>query len=70
MKHLTLIPLVLCFICATAQEHFKIYSTSKQKMASTDEIINAMRHADVLFFGEEHDDSIAHARANPFNQTI
>jgi len=60
MKYLTFTILLFCVLTAVAQEHFKIYSTSRQKLISVDEIVNDMKKADVLFFGEEHDDSIAH----------
>jgi len=40
--------------------HYKIYSTSQQKVVSTDDIISNMDKADVLFFGEEHNDSTCH----------
>jgi uncharacterized iron-regulated protein len=40
--------------------HYKIYSTSAQKLITPDDIINDMANADVLFFGEEHNDSTAH----------
>src|SRR6201996_7924723 len=40
--------------------HYKIYSTAKQKVISVDDIVNDMANADVLFFGEEHNDSTGH----------
>ncbi|QEM03311.1 ChaN family lipoprotein [Mucilaginibacter rubeus] len=40
--------------------HYKIYSTSAQKIITPDDIVNDMANADVLFFGEEHNDSTAH----------
>src|SRR5437867_829489 len=40
--------------------HYKIYDTQNQKVISADDIINNMDKADVLFFGEEHNDSICH----------
>ena len=40
--------------------NYKIYNTSTQRSASLDDIIDAMSHADVLFFGEEHNDSTGH----------
>jgi uncharacterized iron-regulated protein len=50
--------------CAISQDqlsgHYKIYSTSKQKQATLDEIVNDMANVDVLFFGEEHNDSTSH----------
>jgi uncharacterized iron-regulated protein len=40
--------------------HYKIYSTVKQKQVGLDEIVNDLNTADVLFFGEEHNDSTGH----------
>lgn len=40
--------------------HYKIYNTQTQKFATIDDIIAQMNKADVLFFGEEHNDSTAH----------
>ncbi|QTE39155.1 ChaN family lipoprotein [Mucilaginibacter gossypii] len=40
--------------------HYKIYSTSAQKIITPDDIVNDIANADVLFFGEEHNDSTAH----------
>jgi len=40
--------------------HCKIYNTHTKKLASIDNITNAMTGADVLFFGEEHNDSTGH----------
>lgn len=41
-------------------EHYKIYDTKSHKEVSVEEIIKSMKDADVLFFGEEHNDSIGH----------
>jgi uncharacterized iron-regulated protein len=40
--------------------HYKIYNTRTQKQATIDDIITDMDKADVLFFGEEHNDSTGH----------
>jgi uncharacterized iron-regulated protein len=40
--------------------HYKIYSTLQQKQVTIDDIVNDMTNADVLFFGEEHNDSTGH----------
>jgi uncharacterized iron-regulated protein len=40
--------------------HYKIYNTRTQKTASIDNIISDLDKADVLFFGEEHNDSTGH----------
>lgn len=40
--------------------NYKIYSSSKQKLVTVDEVVNDIANADVLFFGEEHNDSTGH----------
>jgi len=60
--------ILLLFIClpfgalsqVTEPIHYKIYSTATQKTAAVADIINNMAKADVLFFGEEHNDSTGH----------
>jgi uncharacterized iron-regulated protein len=39
---------------------YKVYDTRNNKEVSLDEIVKEFNTADVLFFGEEHDDSIGH----------
>jgi len=62
MKYLAIFLFLLLPLLAFCQEnpHYKIYSTSQQKLVSTDDIIAGMDTADVLFFGEEHNDSTCH----------
>jgi len=64
MKLLSVIILLLTPFIALSQDlpasHYKIYNTSTQKIVTVDDIINDMAKADVLFFGEEHNDSTAH----------
>jgi uncharacterized iron-regulated protein len=56
-----LLILALCFpLLSLAQTHYKIYNTATQKEATLDDIVNHMAKADVLFFGEEHNNSIVH----------
>ncbi|MHB8207053.1 ChaN family lipoprotein [Mucilaginibacter sp.] len=40
--------------------HYKIFNTKTQKAASLDDIVHDMNKANVLFFGEEHNDSTGH----------
>jgi uncharacterized iron-regulated protein len=40
---------------------YKIYSSTKQKIVTIDEVVADMATANVLFFGEEHNDSIGHS---------
>ncbi len=64
MKRLSLLFFALLPTLVFCQElpatHYKIYSTATQKLISSGDIINEMAGADVLFFGEEHNDSTAH----------
>ncbi|MFC3563045.1 ChaN family lipoprotein [Pedobacter jamesrossensis] len=60
-----LLTICIMFICVNlnAQDiksNYKIYDVKKQKIISVDDIITDMNSADVLFFGEEHNDSIGH----------
>ncbi|MDN3548515.1 ChaN family lipoprotein [Mucilaginibacter aquaedulcis] len=64
MKSLAIL-LIICLpsivfgqVISTA--HYKIYNTSTQKTATITEIIDNSSQADVLFFGEEHNDSTGH----------
>jgi uncharacterized iron-regulated protein len=57
---------ITVFICSTGwsqtawYEHFKLYDTRAQKLITVAELTESVKDADVLFFGEEHNDSIAH----------
>lgn len=41
-------------------QHYKLYDTRAQKIITIAELTESVKDADVLFFGEEHNDSIAH----------
>ena len=63
MKYLVilLISLPLFAVCQeNTGQHYKIYSTASQKMVTIDSVLANMGKADVLFFGEEHNDSTCH----------
>jgi uncharacterized iron-regulated protein len=64
MKSLTLLLLLYLPLFALCQEnpsqHYKIYDTKNKKLVSVGDIIENMDEADVLFFGEEHNDSTCH----------
>ncbi|WP_431294895.1 ChaN family lipoprotein [Pedobacter sp. P26] len=63
MKFLLLMFGLAISTCLYAQEissHYKIYDVKKQKSISTDDIVADMEQADVLFFGEDHNDSVGH----------
>lgn len=63
MKFYILIPLFIplfAFSQDSLSTHYKIYSVARQKEVSLDDIANDLANADVLFFGEEHNDSTGH----------
>lgn len=62
MKKLLSAILLCCSLSAFAQDAstYKVYDTKKKKEITIDDIIKDFANADVLFFGEEHDDSIGH----------
>jgi uncharacterized iron-regulated protein len=43
-----------------SEKNYRIYSVKLDKEVSLDEIAEDMRNFDVLFFGEEHNDSVTH----------
>ena len=59
--------LVLSF-CVSAQDsmsiHYKIYDTRTKQIITIDKIIADVADVDVLFFGEEHNDSAGHYLEN------
>jgi uncharacterized iron-regulated protein len=58
---LTLLCLLLALpLLVLSQDNYKVYSTASQKQVSLDDIINDMNKADVVFYGEEHNDSVGH----------
>jgi len=44
----------------TMDKHFRVYSNVQGKEISLDQVVDDAAKADVVFFGEEHTDSIAH----------
>ena len=69
MKLILLLFVTLLSVMALpAQEdittHYKIYDTRSKQVVSVDKIVTDMANADVLFFGEEHNDSAGHYLEN------
>src|SRR5258708_38472553 len=64
MKFSAILLFILLPFFALCQEnftsHYKIYDTKNQKIISAEDIIGNIANADVLFFGEEHNDSTCH----------
>ncbi|HMU45059.1 MAG TPA: ChaN family lipoprotein [Chitinophagaceae bacterium] len=74
MKYFMCCLFCLAFMYASAQEdmsvHFKIYDTRNKEITTIDKIVSAMENADVLFFGEEHNDSAGHFLENKIFQAL
>jgi uncharacterized iron-regulated protein len=45
---------------ALSEKNYKIYSIKDGKEVSLNDVVNDMKNNDVVFYGEEHDDSVAH----------
>jgi uncharacterized iron-regulated protein len=63
MKRLFSIAVLLLPLLASAQDmskHYKVYDVKKQKIVTLDDIVTDLGNANVLFFGEEHNDSTGH----------
>ena len=62
--------LISFFYCVSALSqdsmsvHYKIYDTRTKQTVTIDKIVTDMADADVLFFGEEHNDSAGHYLEN------
>ena len=46
------------------EKNYKIYSVKSDKEVTLNDIAEEMKNYDVLFFGEEHNDSVAHYLEN------
>ena len=68
MKLIASFLLSFLFLPGYAQDsisiHYKIYDTRLKQIITIDKIVTDMFDADVLFFGEEHNDSAAHYLEN------
>ncbi len=74
MKYILLIITISLSNVLMAQDsisnHYKIYDTRIQQFVNVDKIVADMANADVLFFGEEHDDSVGHYLENKIFQSL
>jgi uncharacterized iron-regulated protein len=48
------------FSQAGIEKHYKIYDTKTKQIITIDDIATGCKNADIIFFGEEHDDSAGH----------
>lgn len=61
MKKLLLVILTCLPFLVTAQsDHYKIYDVKNSKIISSQDLVKSLKEIDVVFFGEEHNDSIGH----------
>ena len=51
---------LFCFSQNNIQDHYKIYNTHTKQLTTAEQIAVDCKDADVLFFGEEHNDSAGH----------
>jgi uncharacterized iron-regulated protein len=68
MKWVTTLVVLSLSVSIFAQDsmsfHYKIYDTRSKQIVTIDKIVTDMTGADVLFFGEEHNDSAGHYLEN------
>jgi len=68
MKFFVGLSLLFLSVTSSAQDsmsaHYKIYDTRSKQIITIDKIVTDMADADVLFFGEEHNDSAGHYLEN------
>ena len=64
MKNFILLILISCSITSFSQtgieQHYKIYNTRTKQITTIDEIAADCKNINILFFGEEHNDSAGH----------
>lgn len=61
MKKLLILLMFILPVTALAQEDdYKIFDVKQNKTVKLDELVSALKNTDVIFFGEEHNDSVAH----------
>lgn len=60
LRGLLLMLLPLAGFAQDMSKHYKVYDVKKNTLTSLDSIVQQMHKADVLFFGEEHNDSTGH----------
>lgn len=53
-----------CLAQESMESHYKIYDSRTRQIITIDKIVSDMADADVLFFGEEHNDSAGHYLEN------
>lgn len=59
-----------CFSQADIGKHYKLYDVKNKQLTSVENLVIACKDADVLFFGEEHNDSAGHYLENLIFQSL
>jgi len=74
MKNICLFISAVISIVSFSQDridnHFKIYNTKTGQLTTVEQIATDCKDADVLFFGEEHNDSAGHYLENAFFKAL
>lgn len=52
------------------EKNYKIYSVKQSKEVSINDIVDDMKNSDVLFYGEEHNDSVTHYLENKIFESL
>jgi uncharacterized iron-regulated protein len=60
----------LCLRAQVTEKNYKIYSTKLAKEVDISDIVERMKDYDVLFYGEEHNDSVTHYLENKIFETL
>jgi len=59
-KLFIMVLLYLPFVVSAQVKDYKIYDVKNKKVISKEELVSDLKNTDVIFFGEEHNDSVAH----------
>ena len=63
-QHIITFSLITLFVlhiqAQVTEKNYRIYSVKLSKEIGINEIVEDMNNADVLFYGEEHNDSVTH----------
>ena len=70
MIHITFLLISVSMFSQNMEQHYKIYDTRLKQIISIDNIVTDLENADVLFFGEEHNDSAGHYLENLIFQAL
>lgn len=67
--------LIFCFftvnsVAQVTEKNYRIYSVKAAKEVTVNEIAEDMKNADVLFYGEEHNDSVTHYLEHKIYETL